>query len=215
VVAYLLVWITPHCASGCKFIFLFGKYQVIPAVGTSASFSDSINLYWLLNGTIPRSNSRQYFDYFSQSLRQTLWYYTGYDSFHPLVWVNEHRCHHFRYSVEWWDERWKKNRKRSGSGRGLYQLLCRHLTGGAEVNNKKLNSVKPVPRPPVKREYTEQFYVYGSVHRWSILIIVQRDATQRSLFIILQVHSTCFGCQAHSSSGVHKTVTAAAQYWRL
>jgi len=40
-----------------------------------------------------------------------------------------------------------------------------------------------------------EFYVYGSVHRWSILIIVQRDATQSSLFIILQVHSTCFECQ--------------------
>ena len=42
-----------------------------------------------------------------------------------------------------------------------------------------------------------------------ILIIVKRDATQSSLFIILQVHSTCFGCQPHSSSGVHKTVTTA------
>jgi len=41
----------------------------------------------------------------------------------------------------------------------------------------------------------------------SILITVQRDATQRSLFIILQVHSTCFGCQPHPSSGVYKTVT--------
>ena len=50
------------------------------------------------------------------------------------------------------------------------------------------------------------FYVYGSVHRWSILIIVKRNATQSSLFIILQVHSTCFGCQPHPSSGVHKTV---------
>jgi len=40
------------------------------------------------------------------------------------------------------------------------------------------------------------FYVYGSVHRWSISIIVQRDATQSSLFIILQVHCTCFGYQA-------------------
>jgi len=37
-------------------------------------------------------------------------------------------------------------------------------------------------------------------------MIVQRDATQSSLFIILQVHSTCFGCQPHPSSGVHKTV---------
>jgi len=43
----------------------------------------------------------------------------------------------------------------------------------------------------------------------AILIIVQRDATQSSLFIILQVHSTCFGCQPHPSSGVHKTVNTA------
>ena len=40
--------------------------------------------------------------------------------------------------------------------------------------------------------------------------IVQRDATQSSQSIILQVHSTCFGCQPHSSSGVHKTVTTAS-----
>ena len=45
------------------------------------------------------------------------------------------------------------------------------------------------------------------MHLWSILITVQRDATQSSLFIILQVHSTCFGCQPHPSSGEHKTVT--------
>ena len=41
------------------------------------------------------------------------------------------------------------------------------------------------------------------------LIIVQRDPTQSSLFIILQVHSTCFGCQQDPSSGVQKTVTTA------
>jgi len=44
----------------------------------------------------------------------------------------------------------------------------------------------------------------------SILIIVQRDATQSSLFVILEVRSTRFGCQPHPSSGVHKTVTTAA-----
>jgi len=44
----------------------------------------------------------------------------------------------------------------------------------------------------------------------TILIIVWRDATQSSLFIILQVHSTCFGCQPHPSSGVHKAVTTAS-----
>jgi len=53
------------------------------------------------------------------------------------------------------------------------------------------------------------FYVFGSMHRWSILITVQRNATQTSLFIILKVHSTCFGCQPHPSS-VHKTVTTAS-----
>ena len=52
-------------------------------------------------------------------------------------------------------------------------------------------------------------YVYGSLHR-CLLIIVQRDATQSSLFIILQVHSTCFRCQPHPSSGVNKTVTTAS-----
>ena len=72
-----------------------------------------------------------------------------------------------------------------------------------------------------------KLYIYGSVHRWSIIITVQRDATQSSLLIILQAHSTCFGCQPHpswvhntvntasgigqphSSSGVHKTVSTA------
>ena len=56
-------------------------------------------------------------------------------------------------------------------------------------------------------ELVSKFYVYSSVHLWSILIIVQRDVTQIRLFIILQVHSTCFGCQPHPSSGVHKTGT--------
>ena len=48
-----------------------------------------------------------------------------------------------------------------------------------------------------------------------ISITVQRHATQSSLFIILQVHSTCFGCQTHPSSGVHKTVTTASDTVRL
>jgi len=61
----------------------------------------------------------------------------------------------------------------------------------------------------IERFYFE-FYVYGSVYRWSILITVQRDATQSSLFIILQVHSTCFGYQPHPTSGLHKTVTTAS-----
>ena len=43
-----------------------------------------------------------------------------------------------------------------------------------------------------------------------MLIIVQGDATQNSLFIILQVHSTPFGCEPHQSARVHKTVTTAS-----
>ena len=45
------------------------------------------------------------------------------------------------------------------------------------------------------------------MRRWSKLVTVQRDATQSSLFIILQVQSACFGCQPHPSSRLHKTVT--------
>jgi len=45
---------------------------------------------------------------------------------------------------------------------------------------------------------------------FAVLIIVQRDATQNSLFIILQVHSTCFGCRPHPSSGVNKNLTTAS-----
>ena len=47
-------------------------------------------------------------------------------------------------------------------------------------------------------------------HLKNILIIAQRDATQSTLFIILQVHSTSFWCQSHPSSGIHKTVTTAS-----
>jgi len=57
---------------------------------------------------------------------------------------------------------------------------------------------------------------YGTAFLWTwnldkyILIIVQWDATQNSLFIIQQVLSTCFGCQPHPSSGVHKSVTTSS-----
>jgi len=46
--------------------------------------------------------------------------------------------------------------------------------------------------------------------QWGILIIVQRDATKNGLFIIMQLHSTCFGCQPHTSSRAHKTLTTAS-----
>jgi len=54
------------------------------------------------------------------------------------------------------------------------------------------------------------YYCQPNYITWYILIIVQRDATQSSLFIILQVHSRYLGRQPHSSSGVHKTVTTAS-----
>ena len=50
----------------------------------------------------------------------------------------------------------------------------------------------------------------ATLSQLSVLIIVERDATQSSLFIILQVQSTCFGCQQYPLSGVHRTVTTAS-----
>jgi len=48
-----------------------------------------------------------------------------------------------------------------------------------------------------------------------ILIIAQRDATQNNIFILLQVHSICFGCKPQPSSGVHKTITTASRTSQL
>ena len=56
----------------------------------------------------------------------------------------------------------------------------------------------------------QQFQNTANDRGQTILTIVQRDATKSSLFTILQDHSTCFGCQPHPSSGVHKTVTTAS-----
>jgi len=52
--------------------------------------------------------------------------------------------------------------------------------------------------------------VYDYLVPGYILIIVQQNATQSSLCIFLQVHSTYFRFQPHPSSGVHKTVTTAS-----
>ena len=54
------------------------------------------------------------------------------------------------------------------------------------------------------------YFICDKVVSCTLIIIVQRDATQNSLFIVLQVHSTCFGCQPHASSVVYKTVTTAS-----
>ena len=42
------------------------------------------------------------------------------------------------------------------------------------------------------------------------LIYINNCPTRCNTKIILQVHSTCFGCQINPSSGVHKIVTAAS-----
>jgi len=61
----------------------------------------------------------------------------------------------------------------------------------------------------VKRNAVCSAWIYELTYD-SILIIAQRDATQSSLFIFLQVHSICFGCQPHLSSAVHKALTTAS-----
>ena len=54
----------------------------------------------------------------------------------------------------------------------------------------------------------ENFYIYGSVHRDSILIS-SNEMQQYTRVYLLQNYCTCFGCLSHPSSGVHQTVTAA------
>ena len=54
------------------------------------------------------------------------------------------------------------------------------------------------------------FYIHGSVHRNSILKNPTRYNNMQVFIYLLQNYSTCFGCQSHPSSGVHKTVTAAS-----
>ena len=94
-----------------------------------------------------------------------------------------------------------------------YTLMSRHFTTEhVRYVDVKLLSPFQCDKNKTMSEWNQQtkFWVYGSVHRWSISIIVQRDATQSSLFIILQVHSICFRCKPHPSLGVHKTVTTAS-----
>jgi hypothetical protein len=38
---------------------------------------------------------------------------------------------------------------------------------------------------------------------------MSNEMQQYAVYILLQYHSTCFGCRAHPSSGVHKTVVTA------
>ena len=69
-------------------------------------------------------------------------------------------------------------------------------------------STTPIIRSTQNRNYNLRY--------WSYFLCSYLPPTwqrQNSLFIILKVHSTCFGCQPHSSSGVHKTVNYSLQYW--
>ena len=113
------------------------------------------------------------------------------------------------------------------SYRGLIHALARHFPRGSEQIKKNLSrhsrwqdwdsnllhlkqkcSTLPLhQRALALNSYSAIKYENNLIY---ILIIVQRDATKSSLFIILQIHSTCFGCQPHPSSGVHKTVTTAS-----
>ena len=49
------------------------------------------------------------------------------------------------------------------------------------------------------------FYIHGSVHRESNLIIVQQDATY-SVYYVSIGSSTCFGCFTHCSQSKPETV---------
>ena len=60
--------------------------------------------------------------------------------------------------------------------------------------------------------HTHSFVILECIQHNNVytMLIIIRDEKQSSLFIILQVHSTYFGCQPHPPPGVHKTVTKAS-----
>jgi len=85
---------------------------------------------------------------------------------------------------------------------GMYTFITYEKADIFTLLKKQIKSLRQLSRQEVLQRLSKLLIR-------NILIIVQRDATQSSLFIILQVHSTCFGCQTHSSWGIHKTVTTA------
>jgi len=86
----------------------------------------------------------------------------------------------------------------------VHKLACTNIiyvifeekpfTVAALFTTVSLSSVRFRAETIYHLQYSSVFNVYHSEHRRSILIIVQRDATQSSLFIILQVHSTSRKC---------------------
>jgi len=89
-------------------------------------------------------------------------------------------------------------------GTGLFLIRWHYF-----LHARSIDIASPIDRDFQNCRHKEKLLALADAgDPWDIiLIIVQRDATQSSLLIILQVHSTCFGCQPHPSSGVHKTVT--------
>ena len=57
--------------------------------------------------------------------------------------------------------------------------------------------------------FFKNIYIHGSVHRNSILIRSNKMQQYAGIYL-LQNHPACFGCPSHTSSGAHKTVTAAS-----
>ena len=72
-----------------------------------------------------------------------------------------------------------------------------NTTSGQNAEILKLNKVLHI-------------YIYIYIY---IYITVLR--TDDNIFNNLQVHSTCFGCQPHPLSAVHKTVTSASDSGRI
>ena len=82
------------------------------------------------------------------------------------------------------------------------------------IKQRSLSLLRSIQNTQNKANTVLNFWMFNLAVRkenvgFKTLIIVQRDATQNSLFIILQVHSTCLGCQPNPQ-WVHKTVTTAS-----
>ena len=88
-------------------------------------------------------------------------------------------------------------------------LTCREMKLGSRVHHLLPLCFRCLRLWRFTDPRNREFYIYGSVHRNSILIRSNKMQQYVSIYL-LQNHSTCCWCPSHPSSGVHKTVTAAS-----
>ena len=83
-------------------------------------------------------------------------------------------------------------------------------TSSIYLMNNIFREIRTITKNPVfvyTTVFCKQFFILVVPCIVNLLYVSnQRDVVLSSFFIVLQNHSTCFGCSLHPSSGVHKVV---------